>query len=107
MHVVPKHPLSNNPTAQQRVDGYRDNLVDLLEALYKINKSIVLWPFTKPKAHEAELLTNPLSLGHTITQMTKYFSGLKIKNDFAPFYVSILLGFSMPFEDLMENVRGL
>jgi len=86
---------------QQRVDSYRDNLVDLLEALYKIDESIVLWP----SAHKVELLTNPLSLGYTITQITKYFSGLKIKNDFAPFYVSILLSFSMPFVDLMENVR--
>jgi len=104
MHIVPKHLLINNPMAQQRVDGYWDNLVDLLEALYKIDESIVLWPFTELTSHKAELLSNPLSLGHTITQITKYFSGLKSRT-ISPFYVSILLGFSMPFEDLMENVH--
>jgi len=85
LHVVPKYPLIKNPMAQQHVYGYCNNLVDLLEALYKIDKSITVWPFTEPMASKSELLTNPLSLGHTITQLTKYFSGLKIKNDFSPF----------------------
>jgi len=105
MRVSPKCPAIANLSAQQRVDAYRDNLVDLLESLYKIDNTIALWPFKEPLASESELLTNPTSLGSSITQLTKYFQGLRIRNEFSPFSVSILLGFSMAFEDFMEYVR--
>jgi len=104
MQVTPKSPAIANPLAKQRVDTYRNNLVDLLEALYKIDNTITLWPFTEPAATELDLLTNPVSLGASITQLTKYFQGLQIRNEFAPFYVLILLGFSMVYEEFMEYV---
>jgi len=109
MHVVPKQPLINNPMAQQRVDGYCDNLVDLLEALYKIGKSIAMWPFTEPMVCESDLLTNPLSLGYTITQLTKYFSSLKIKNNFPllclhPF--GLFNGFQRFYGKHLSDVHG-
>jgi len=105
MKVTPKSLAIANPSAQQRVDAYRDNLVDLLEALYKIDNTMALWPFTEPSAPESDLLTNPTSLGASITQLTKYFQGLQIRNEFSPFFVSILLGFSMPYDEFMEYVR--
>jgi len=104
MQVTPKSPAITNPLAQQRVDAYCNNLVDLLEALYKIDNSIALWPFTEPSASKSELLTNPASLEASITQLTKYFQGLHIRNDFSPFYISILLGFLMAYEEFMEYV---
>jgi len=105
MKVTPKSPATANLLTQQWVDAYRDNLVDLLEALYKIDNTITLWPFMEPMAPESELLTNPTSLGALITQLTKYFQGLWICNEVSPFYVSILLGFLMAFEEFMEYVQ--
>jgi len=105
MQVTPKSPAMANPLAQQRVDAYRDNLMDLLEALYKIDNTMALWPFMEPAAPESDLLTNPTSLGASITQLTKFFHGLRIRNDFSPFHVSILLGFSMEFTEFMSYVR--
>jgi len=104
MQVVPKQLLINNPTAQQRVDGYCNNLVNLLEALYKINESIAVWPFMEPTACESDLLTSLLSLGHTITQLTKYFYSLKIKNDF-PLLHFHPSGLFNGFQRFMENVQ--
>jgi len=105
LKVTPKSLAIANPSAHQRVEAYRDTLVDLLESLYKIDNTMALWPFTEPTAPESDLLTNPTSLGASITQITKYFQGLRIRNDFSPFFVSILLGFSMAYEDFMEYVR--
>jgi len=105
MQVTPKRPVIANPTAQEWVDAYRDNLVDLLKTLHKIDTSIALWLFMEPMAPESDLLTNPTSLNATIMQLTKYFHGLCIKNDFLPFHVSILLGFSMEYNEFMEYVQ--
>jgi len=91
MKVTPKSPAIANLSAQQWVDAYHDNLMDLLEALYKIDNMITLWPFTELTAPELELLTNPTSLGALITQLMKYFQGLHICNEFPlstfPFYL--------------------
>jgi len=76
MQVTPKHSAIVNPLAQEQVDAYHDNLVDLLKALYKINDMVTLWPFMEPAATKSKLLTNPMSLGALITQLTKYFQGL-------------------------------
>jgi len=105
MQVTLKSPAIANPSLQQHVAAYHDNLVDLLEALYKIDNSMALWPFTEPQALESDLLTHPTSLGALITQLTKYFQGLHICNDFSPFYVSILLGFLMEEVKFMGYVR--
>jgi len=104
MLVTSKSPLTNNPSAQQHVDAYWDNLVDLLKALYKINDCIALWPFTKWLAWESDLLTNPSSLAYLTKQLTWKFHGLWIRNENSPFYVSILLGFSMAFEVYGKHV---
>jgi len=93
-----------SPLAQQRVEAYCNNLVDLLAVLYNIDNSITLWPFTEPLSSESELLTNPAGLCALITQLINYFQGLHIKNNFSPFYVSILLGFSMTYNEFMEYV---
>jgi len=70
LQIVAKSPASKTPTAQQCIDGYRDSLVDALEALYKVDKTIALWPFTEPNALENALLMNPQSLGHSIHQLS-------------------------------------
>jgi len=105
MQVTPKRLAIVNPSAQQRVEAYHDNLVNLLETLYSIDNMVALWPFMEPKATESDLLTNPKNLGALITQLTKYFQGLCIRNEFEPFHVSILLGFSMAYEKFMEYVH--
>ena len=105
LQVQPSQPLVNNPTAQQRIDAYRASFIAVLEALYKIDETIALWPFEEPTIHEAGLLTNPTALGHSIHQITRFFDGFRIRNDFPPCYVVVLLGFSMDFDVFMENAR--
>jgi len=105
MQVTPKSPVIANPMAQQCVDAYCNNLVDILEALYKIDNTMALWPFTEPLAPKSNLLTNPSSLEATIRQLTKHIQGLHIHIDFSPFYVLILLGFSMAYDEFIEYIR--
>jgi len=105
LQVLPKSTIANNPTDQQRIDSYCNSLVDALKALYKIDETIALWPFSDPLAPKSALLTNAQSLGHSIHQLTCYFDFLQIQNNFPPCYVHILLSFSMKMEDFMENVH--
>jgi len=106
LQVLPSPPpLANNSTAQQRIDAYHSSLIAVLEALLKIDETVALWPFLEPTIHEAGLLTNPTALGHSIHQLTRFFDGLRIRNDFPPAYLVILMGFSMEYEVFMENAR--
>jgi len=105
LQVQPSSPIGLNPTAQQRIDAYRASLVTALEALHKIDKTIALWPFDEPVIHEGGLLTNPMALGHSIHQLTRFFHDLHIRDEFPLTYVVILMGFSMDFDAFMENTR--
>jgi len=78
-------------------------LVATLEALHKIDETVALWPFLEPSIHKAGLLSNPTTLGHSIHQLTQFFDGLHIRNDFPPAYLVILVGFSMDYDVFMEN----
>jgi len=69
------------PTAQQQIDGYHDSFINALEVLYKIDKTIALWPFSDPTALESVLLMNLQSLGHLVHQLSRYFNSFWICND--------------------------
>jgi len=91
--------------AQQCIDAYHSGLIAVVETLYKIDEMVALWPFTKPTIHEAGLLTNPTSLGHSIHQLTLFLRVYIFGMTSLCLTWIFLMGFSMDYNAFMGNAQ--
>jgi len=78
------------------VGSYRRSLLRTLDELFKVDSSIYIFPYGLPLSNDAEVLKSGSTLGNTLSQLGKYFDGLRLTRDaFPPLFVSVLLGFNL------------
>jgi len=68
------------------VGSYRHSLIRSMDEVFKVDSSISLFPYGLPLSNEAEVLKSGSTLGNTLSQLEKYFDGLRLTRDaFPPF----------------------
>jgi len=78
------------------VGSYRRSLLRTLDELFKVDSSLYIFPYGLPLSNDAEVLKSGSTLGNTLSQLGKYFDGLRLTRDaFPPLFVSVLLGFNL------------
>jgi len=90
-----------------KLEAYHKSFVKVIDALIHVNDSLAIWPFKDALAPESALLTNPQSLGSSISQTLKYFDRFWISKTFSLAYVNCLIGFNMDQDAFMQSASSM
>jgi len=86
-----------------KLDAYCQSLTKVIEALTKIDDTLVFWPYEYPNSPESELLNNPTSLGYFYSSVSNFLGEFCINKALSLSYVNCLVGFNMDYEWFMES----
>jgi len=95
------------PTATMKLKAYHQSFVKAIEALIHVDDSLALWPFEDALAPESALLTNPQSLGPSISQILKDFDSFWVSKTFSLAYINCLIGFNMDQDAFMQSTSSM
>jgi len=90
-------------TSSAKLNAYHQSLVKVIEALTKIDDTLVFWPYEYPNSPELDLLNNPSALGESIHQIQQFFDKFHINKNLSLCYVNCLVGFNMDYDRFMES----
>jgi len=99
------------PNAQtaglDHVGCYHLSLTWVMEALFKVDNTISLFPYGLPQSSECNILKMGSTLGESVSQLSSYFDGLCLARDAYPqLFVSILLGFNSKDDLFVPNCQA-